>query len=78
MRYYIYEIKFINNEDKPCAVSTPGSCNESDFNASLTEIKSIVFEQATALNGGQEVTAYSESVTDIPQVDYNEIANLTE
>jgi hypothetical protein len=78
MRYYIYQIEFINQEGKACKVSTPNSCDEADFDANLVETKAIVFDQAKALNNDEEVTTYSESIIDIPQVDYIELANPEE
>lgn len=78
MRYYIYQIEFVNNEGKHCVVSTPNSCDPALFDDNLLETKAIVFEQAKALNGQKEVVTFTESVTDIPQVDYIELANPTE
>lgn len=78
MRYYIYQIEFTNQEGKACKVSAPNSCEDIDFDTNLIETKAIVFDQARALNNDEEVTTYSESIIDIPQVDYIELANPEE
>jgi hypothetical protein len=75
MRYYIYQIQFVDFNGKDCSVSAPNSCDPSLFNDSLIETKAIVFEQAKAINNDQDVTVFTESITDIPQVEYVELAN---
>ena len=75
MRYYIYQIQFTNYEGKDSTVSSPNSCDPLLFNDNLIETKAVVFEQAKAINNGEEVTNYIESVTDIPQVEYIELAD---
>lgn len=78
MRYYIYQIDFTNAEGKYCVVSTPNSCEDVDFDTNLIETKAIVFEQAKALNNNEEVTVFTDSITDIPQIEYIELANPEE
>jgi len=78
MRYYIYQIDFTNVEGKHCVVSAPNSCEDIDFDTNLIETKTIVFDQAKALNNDEEVTVFTDSITDIPQVEYIELANPEE
>lgn len=78
MKYYIYQIKFLDNEGKHCTVSTLNNCDPTIFEDNLLEAKAIVFEQAKALNADNEVTIFTESVIDITQVEYVELSNTTE
>jgi hypothetical protein len=76
MRYYIYQIQFNDFAGKTCLVSAPNSCDPLLFDDNLIETKAIVFEQAKAINNDQDVTVFTDSIIDIPQIEYAEITNL--
>jgi len=75
MRYYIYEIRFVDYLGQQCLVSTPGACEDALFDQNLEEIKAIVFTQAKALNNDQEVIDFTFSITDITKPIYDDFVN---
>lgn len=73
MIYYTYKIQYTDDNGHDSSVSQTRSCEDIDYPSSLDEVKTIVQQQAWALNNFNLVTNYTETISNITLAQYNAI-----